>query len=113
MRIIRDISISDCLPHHGLNHRIELKTDSPSMLDKDKQLLYDLIKRLLSISKITVPNVHTCVSYIITRMESPSICHENNLLQLDVAKSINEAIIQAIQYGEHQCEIRHKGLLGF
>ena len=34
--IIRDISIPDCLPHHGLNHRIELKTDSPSMLGKDK-----------------------------------------------------------------------------
>ena len=84
LRIIRDISILDHLSHHGLNHRIELKTDSPSMLDKDTQLLYDLIERLLFISKITVPNVHACVSYIITRMESPSICHANDLLQSDV-----------------------------
>ena len=76
--------IPDCLPHHELNHMIELKTDSSSMLDKDKRLLYDLIKRLLFISKITVPNVHGCISSIITRMESPSICHENDLLQLDV-----------------------------
>ena len=83
-RIIKGISIPDCLPHHGLSHMIKLNTDSSSMLDKDKQLLYDLIKRLLFISKITVPNVHGCTSYIITRMESPSICHENDLLQSDV-----------------------------
>ena len=45
---------------------------------------YDLIKRLLFINKITVPNVHACISYFITRIELPSICHENELLQLDV-----------------------------
>ena len=83
LRIIRDISIPDRPPHHGLSHRIKLKTDTLSMLDKDKRLLYDLIERLVFISKITVPNVHTCVSYIITRMESPSIYHKDNLLPLD------------------------------
>ena len=69
------------------SHRIKLKTDSPSMIDRDEILQYDLIKRLLSINKITVPNIHTCVSYFITRMESPSIYHLvivafNALLQL-------------------------------
>ena len=83
-RIIRDISISDRSPHHGLSHRFKLKTDSPSMLDEDKRLLYDPIKRRLIISNITVPDIQACVSYIITRMESPSICHDNDLLQLDV-----------------------------
>ena len=33
--IIKDISIPDCLPHCGFSHRFELKTDSPSMSDKD------------------------------------------------------------------------------
>ena len=83
-RIIRDILIPDHSPHHGLSHRIELKTDSPSMIDRDTRLQYDLIKRLLFISKNIVPNIHACVSYFITRMESPFICHENDLLQLDV-----------------------------
>ena len=84
LRIIRDISIPDCLPYYGFNHRFELKTDLPSIPDKDKWLLYSLIERLLFISEITVPDLHACVSYIITRMESPSICHKNGHLQVDV-----------------------------
>ena len=76
--------IPDHLPHHELNHMIELKTDSSSLLDKDYRLLYDLIKRLLFISKIAIPNIHGYTSYIITRMISPSLYHENDLLQLDV-----------------------------
>ena len=78
--IINDISIPDRLPHPGLRHMTELRTDSSSMLEKDKRLLYDLIERLLFISKIIVPNVHGCVSYTITRMESPPIYHKNDLL---------------------------------
>ena len=54
------------------------------MSDKDKQLLYSLIERLLFIHEITAPDVHDCVSYIITRMESPTICHKNGHLQVDV-----------------------------
>ena len=82
--IISDISIPGCLPHCEFSHRFELNTDSPSMLDKDKRLLYSLIKRLLFIREIAAPDVHTCVSYIITRMESPTLCHKNGHLQVDV-----------------------------
>ena len=71
--IISDISILSHLQHCGFNHRFELNTDSPSKSDKDKRLLYNLIERLLFIREITVPDVHACVSYTITRMESPSI----------------------------------------
>ena len=67
------MSIPDCLPNNGLGHRFELKTYSSSMTGKDKQLLYDLIERLLFTSKITVPDVYACVSYIITRMELLSL----------------------------------------
>ena len=75
--IISDISIPGQLPHFGFSHRFELNTDSPSMSDKDIRLLYSLIERLLCISEITRPDVHACVSYIITRMELPTIYHKN------------------------------------
>ena len=78
------MSIPDCLPPYRLSHRFKLKTDSPRMPKKGKRLFYSLIERLLFISEITVPNVHACVSYIITRMELPSICHENDQLQVDI-----------------------------
>ena len=84
LRIIRDISIPDCLPHHELIHEIKLETDSPSILDKGKRLIYDLIKRRLLIGKIIVLDIHACVPYIITRMEFQSMRHKDNLLQLDV-----------------------------
>ena len=51
--IISDISIPGCLPHSGFSHRFKMNADSPSMSDKDIQLLYCLIKRLLFIIKIT------------------------------------------------------------
>ena len=79
------------------------------MLDKDKQLLYDLIERLLSISKIIIPNVHACVSYIITKMELPSICHENDLLQLDVI-SVKKLRLFVVASIEEHC-VHMKSLL--
>ena len=100
--IIRDILIPDRLPHYGLSHRFQLKTDSPSMSDKDKRLLYSLIKRLLFINEITVPDVHACVSYIITRMVSPSICHKNDQLQVDVI-SVKKLWLIVLSSKEEQC----------
>ena len=47
--IISDISIPGQLPNFGFSHTFELNTESPSMSDKDKCLLYSLIKRLLFI----------------------------------------------------------------
>ena len=82
--IISDISIPGRLPHCGFSHRFELNTDLPSMSDKDKRLLYSLIERLLFIREITVPDVHACVSYIITRMELITFCHKNGHLQVDL-----------------------------
>ena len=84
LHIISDISIPGRLPHCGFSYRFKLNTDSPRMSDKDKRLLYGLIKRLLFILGITAPDVHACVSYIITRMESSTIFHKNGHLQVDV-----------------------------
>ena len=82
--IISDISIPGRLPHFAFSHRFELNTDSPSMSEKDIGLLYSLIEGLFLIHEITAPKVHACVSYIITRIESPTICHEKGHLQVDV-----------------------------
>ena len=100
--IIRNISIPDCLPHYGLSRRFELKTDSPSMPNNNKRLLYSLIERLLFISETTVPDIHTCVSYIITRMESPSICHINDQLQTDVM-SVKKLQLFVLSSSEEHC----------
>ena len=45
--IINNISIPGCLPHCRFNHKFKLNTDLPSMSNKDTQLLYSLIDRLL------------------------------------------------------------------
>ena len=82
--IISKILIPGCLPHCGFCHRFELNDDLPSMSDKDKQLLYSLIKRLLFICEITIPEVHACVSYITTRIESPTLCHKKGHLKVEV-----------------------------
>ena len=81
VHIINDISVPGWLPHPEFSHRFELNTDSPIMSDKDIRLLYSLIERLLFIREITTPDVHDCVSYIITRMKSPTICHKNRNLK--------------------------------
>ena len=82
--IISDISIPGCLPHFRFSHRFKLNTDSSSMSDKDMRLLYSLIERLLFISEITRPDVNICVSYIIIRMELPTIYHKDGHLNVDV-----------------------------
>ena len=82
--MISDISIPGRLPYFGFSQRFELNTESPSMSDKDIWLLYSLIESLLFISEITRPDVHACVSYIITRIELPTICHKDRHLNVDV-----------------------------
>ena len=77
---ISDLSIPGWLAHFGFSHRFKLNTDSLSMLDKDKQLLYSLIKRFLFIHEITRPDVHTYVSYIITSTDFPTIYHKDGHL---------------------------------
>ena len=105
-RIIRDISIPDQSLHHGLSHRFELKTDSPSMIGRDKRLQYDPMKILLSINKITVPNIHTCISYFIIRMESPPIRHEYDLLQLDVIAIKKLGLLVLSSKEEHRIHLK-------
>ena len=75
--IVSDISTPGRLPHSGFSQRFILNADSPSMSENDIGLLYRLIERLLLSSKITRPDVLACVSYIITKMESPTNYHKD------------------------------------
>ena len=79
-----------------------MNTDSPSMSDKDEQLLYSLIERLLFIREITVLDVHACVSYIITRMELSTLCHKNDHLQVDIL-SVKELRLLVLSSTEEYC----------
>ena len=82
--IISDVSIPGRLPHSGFSQRFKLNTNSPNMSGKDIGLLYPLIERLILTSKITRPDVLTCVSYIITRMKLPTDYHENSHLNVEI-----------------------------
>ena len=95
--ILSDISIPGQLPHSEFSHRFKLNADSPIMSDKDKWLLYSLIERLLFIREIIAPNVHDCVSYITTKMESPTIYHKNGYLEVD-ALLVKNMIVSIVIY---------------
>ena len=60
--IISDISIPGFLPHFGNSQRFKLNAESPSMSEKDTELLYCLIRRLLFTSEVTISNVKACVT---------------------------------------------------
>ena len=81
--IINDISIPGCLSHSGFSQRFKLNNESPNMSEKDLGLPYCLIERLLLTRKITRPDVHACVSYIITRIELPTNYHKDRNLNTD------------------------------
>ena len=81
--IINDIVISSRLPYSEFSQRFKLNPESPSMLEKDIEILYCLIARLLLASKITRPDVYACASYIITRMDLPTNYHKDTHLNLD------------------------------
>ena len=100
--IISDISIPGQLSYFGFSHRFELNTESPSILDKDKRLLYSLIERLLFIREITRPDLHACVSYIITRMELPTIYHKDKDLNAN-ALFVKKIGLFVLSSTEDQC----------
>ena len=64
-RLIRDMLIYGRRPYYGHIHSIAMINDSRSILDKDKRLISDLVERLVFTNRITVRNIHDCVSYII------------------------------------------------
>ena len=58
-----DILVPSHSPNFGNSHRFKLDADSSNMSEKDIELLYRLIGRLLFTSKITTSDVQACVTY--------------------------------------------------
>ena len=51
---------------------------------------------------VIVPDIHACISYIITRMESPSLCHKKDHLQIDVL-SVKKLQLFLLSSTEEHC----------
>ena len=60
--IIINISIPGCSPHSGNSQKLKLDAESPSMSEKDIELVYCLIGRLLFTIKVTISDAQTCVT---------------------------------------------------
>ena len=82
--IISSTSIPDCSPHFGNNQRFKLDVESPSIPEKDIELFYHLIARLLFTSKITRLDVQACDTYIFTRIKLPTHYHKDRHLNIDI-----------------------------
>ena len=83
-QIINDKSIPGCSPNSGNNQRFKLVIDLPSIPEKDIELFYYLIGRLLFTSKITRLDVQVCVTYILTRMKLQTNYHKDRHLNIDI-----------------------------
>ena len=97
--IISDISIPSCSPHSGNNQRFKLDAESPNMSEKDIELLYCLIWRLLFTGKITVLDVQACVIYILTRVELSTNYHNGRHLNIDIlfVKKIQIFVLSSVE----------------
>ena len=82
--IISDISIPGHLPHSQNSQRFKLDAESSSMSEKDIELLYHLIGRLLFTSKVTILYIQTCITYILNRMELSTNYHNDRHLNIDI-----------------------------
>ena len=72
------------LQHSGKDQRFKLDVESPSIPEKDLELLYRVISRLLFTSGLVRPDVQACVAYVFTRMKLPRNCHNNRHLNIDI-----------------------------
>ena len=76
-------SIPICSQYSENNHRFKVDVESPNLPEKDVELLYCLVSRLLYTSKITRPDIYACVVYIFVRMELPTEYHKDKHLDID------------------------------
>ena len=97
--IISDISIPGCSSHSGNSQRFKLNAESPSMLEKDIELLYCLIGNLLFTRKVTISDVQACVTYILTRMELSTNYHNGRHLNIDIlfVKKIRIFVLSSVE----------------
>ena len=81
---ISDKPLSDCSSYSGNNQRFKLNVESPSIPEKDIELFYCLVGRLLFTSEITRPDVQAWVTYILTMMRLPKNYCKDRHLNIDI-----------------------------
>ena len=82
--IVSGASIPGRSPHSGNNQRFKFDVESPSIPEKDIELFYRLVTRLLFTSEIARIDVQACVAYIFTRMKLPTNYHKDRYLNIDI-----------------------------
>ena len=76
---------NSCSHYSGNGQRFKVDVESPTLPEKDVELLYHLIERLLYTSKITRPDIQACVIYIFKTIELlPMNCYKNRDLDIDI-----------------------------
>ena len=84
LHIISGTSNPSCSPYSGNNQWLKFDVESLSLPEKDTELFYCLVARLLFRSKIARPVIQACVAYIFTRMELPTNNHKDRHLNIDI-----------------------------
>ena len=71
-------------PYFGNVQRFKLDVESSSLPEKDIDLFYRLVARLLFTSEIPRPDIQACVVCIFTRIELPTNYHQDRHLNIDI-----------------------------
>ena len=82
--IVSNTCIPGHSPHSGNNQRFKIDVESPSIPEKNIELFYCLIARLLFTCKISRTDIQACVAYIFTRMILPTNYHKDRHLNIDI-----------------------------
>ena len=72
------------LDHSRNDQRFKVDVKSPSLPEKDVELFYRLVTRLLFTSKIVRPDIQACVGYIFTKIELPMNYYKDRHLNMDI-----------------------------
>ena len=82
--IVSGTSIPSCSQCYGSNQQFKVNVESPSLPEKDAELFYCHVARILFTRKIARPDIQTCVAYIFIRMELPMNYNKDKHLDIDI-----------------------------
>ena len=82
--IVSGISIPSCSQYSRNDQWFKADIESPSLLEKDVELFYCLVAKLLFIRKIARLDIQACIACIFTTMELPMNYYKNRHLDIDI-----------------------------
>ena len=72
-----------CSQYFGNNQRFKVEVESQSLPEKDAELFYCFVARLLFRNKIARPDIQACVPYIFTRIKLSMNYYKDRHLDID------------------------------